>query len=397
MSQGALEGIRILDFTRILAGPLCTMILADLGAEVIKVENPPLGDDTRQWGPPYKGDMSAYFASINRNKKSITLNLKSDVGRKIAIELGKNSDVIVENFKVGQMKSFGLDYEKFRIVNKKLIYSSITGFGQESTLSKYPGYDYIVQAMSGLMSITGEINRQPMKVGVATSDVITGLYLANAIQAAIHHRNTTQEGQYIDLALLDAQIAALVNITSNVLVSGEDAPRYGNQHPNIVPYQTFDGADQAFVLNVGNDRQYNILCHLIQHPQLATDERFNTNPKRVKNREILIPILQNIFSEKPAIEWVQLLRDAGIPAGEINTVKQALEMPHIAERELIHTWQLPNGETLKTIASPIKMSVTPPQMRVPPPQVGQHTDAVLQSILGMSKSEIDEARKVGAI
>lgn len=389
MPQHALDGVRVLDFTRVLAGPLCTMILADLGAEVIKVESPGRGDDTRQWGPPWIGDLSAYFTSVNRNKQSITLNLKTDEGVQIAQQLAEKSDILIENFKVGQMASFGLGFDDIAKTNPALVYCSITGFGQTGSFAKYPGYDYAVQAMSGLMSITGEKEGEPHKVGVAISDVIAGLFASTSILSALHYARATGQGQHIDIALLDTQIATLVNIVSNYLVSGENPPRFGNQHQNIVPYQTFSASDRDFVLAVGNDRQFRLLCHLIQMPNLPQDERFSTNPLRVKNRDSLIAILEEAFKLNSADEWVTLLLDAGIPAGTINTVEQTLHMPQIQERNLIQEIPLETGELLKMIGSPIKMSVTPPEIRTPPPQVGQHTESILTNILNFSPSEIE--------
>lgn len=390
--QQALDGVRVLDFTRVLAGPLATMNLADLGAEVIKIENPKLGDDTRHWGPPWKGELSAYFASVNRNKRSLSLDLKSAEGQAIARELALQSDIIVENFKVGQMAEFGLAYEDLRQVNPSLVYCSITGFGQTGLLAERAGYDYVVQAMSGLMSITGEKDGEASKVGVAISDVIAGLYATSAILAALHHAQTTGEGQAIDIALLDTQIAALVNIASNYLVSGQNPPRFGNQHQNIVPYQTFRASDQDFVLAVGNDKQFRLLCHLIQQPELATDERFFTNPVRVKNRDLLIPILAEAFLCKTAEEWENLLVDAGIPAGRINSVGQALSSANIASRDLVQSVKLPSGDYLNLVASPMKFSATPAQIHSAPPTLGADTDTVLAEVLGYDFAKIAALR-----
>lgn len=397
MPQHALDGVRVLDFTRVLAGPLCTMILADLGAEVIKVESPKRGDDTRQWGPPWIGDLSAYFTSVNRNKQSITLNLKTEQGVQIARQLAEKSDILIENFKLGQMSSFGLGYDDIAKINPALVYCSITGFGQTGAFAKYPGYDYAVQAMSGLMSITGEKEGEPHKVGVAISDVIAGLFASTSVLSALHHAKATGQGQHIDIALLDTQIAALVNIVSNYLVSGENPPRFGNQHQNIVPYQTFSASDRDFVLAVGNDRQFRLLSHLIQMPNLPQDERFCTNPLRVKNRDSLIAILEEAFKINSADEWVTLLLDAGIPAGTINTVEQALNMPQVQERNLVQEIPLETGELLKMIGSPIKMSATPPEIRTPPPQLGQHTETILADVLKLSPSDIERLRKESVI
>jgi crotonobetainyl-CoA:carnitine CoA-transferase CaiB-like acyl-CoA transferase len=393
----ALDGLRVLDFTRVLAGPLATMNLGDFGADVIKIENPNKGDDTRHWGPPWKGELSAYFASVNRNKRSVSLDLKSAEGQDIARQLAAQSDVVVENFKVGQMASFGLGYEDLQKLNPSLVYCSITGFGQTGVYSERAGYDYVVQAMSGLMSITGEKDGEASKVGVAISDVIAGLYATSAILAALHHAQATGQGQSIDISLLDTQIAALVNIASNYLVSGQNPPRYGNQHQNIVPYQTFRASDQDFVVAVGNDKQFRLLCHLIQLPDLATDSQFSTNPVRVQNRDKLVCILAEAFLAKTAEEWESLLVDAGIPAGRINTVEQALSSENSASRELVQTVRLDSGDLLKLVASPMKLSATPPQIHTAPPRLGVDTANVLAELLGYDKERILDLREKGVI
>lgn len=393
---GALEGVRVLDFSRVLAGPLCTMMLADLGAEVIKIENPGSGDDTRQWGPPWIGEMSAYFASVNRNKRSITLNLKSAEGQSLARRLAGTSHIVVENFKVGQMQDYALDYASLSEANRAIVYCSITGFGQTGPYRERPGYDYVVQAMSGLMSITGEAEGEPAKVGVAISDVIAGLHAVTAILAALRHSERTGQGQHIDISLLDTQLAALVNVASNYLVSGVTPQRYGNQHANIVPYQTFNASDGAFVLAVGNDRQFRLLCHLIQQPGLCEDQRFATNPARVVHKAALVPLLQSIFARRSAQEWVSLLLDAGIPAGPIHSVADALRDPHVQERGMVQPVALSSGDLLELVASPLKLSATPPQVNLPPPLIGAHTTAVLAE-LGCTPQEIEELRKQGVI
>ncbi len=392
MTDSALNGLRVLDFTRVLAGPLCTMMLADLGAEVIKIEHPNGGDDTRHWGPPSAGDMAAYFASVNRNKRSMTLNLKHPEGQRIARQLAAESHLLMENFKVGQMASFGLGYDDLHALNQSLVYGSITGFGQTGAYRNRPGYDYVIQAMSGLMSITGAAEGDPVKVGVAIADVIAGLSATTAVQAALRHAERTGEGQHVDIALLDTQIAALVNIASNYLVSGENPPRYGNQHQNIVPYQTFDAADKQFVLAVGNDRQFRLLCHLIQAPHLAEDERFSNNPARVAHRDDLVNTLADYFKKRPASEWVELLLDAGIPAGPIQTVEEALTDPHVLSRGMIQQIRLASGALLRYVASPLKLSQTPPQFTSPPPELGAHTDEILHEYLGLSAPEIQTLR-----
>lgn len=394
MTREALAGIRIIDFTRVLAGPLCTMMLADLGAEVIKIEQPFIGDDTRQWGPPWGGDedhpMSAYFLSVNRNKRSITLDLKTDQGQSIALELIKQSHVLVENFKVGQMRAYGLDYETLANLHPSLIYCSITGYGQTGPYSNHPGYDFAIQAMSGLMSITGTEDGPPQKVGVAIADVIAGLNAAVAILAALRHQEKTGLGQYIDIALLDTQLAALVNVASNYLVSGDVPARYGNAHPNIVPYQTFRAQDGDFVLAVGNDRQFRALCALIGHPQWADDADFSTNPARVANRDRLISQLASIFITKSVDEWVVGLLAQGIPCAPIYSVATAIN--HLGSH-LVGQWQFADGHKTRFLASPLKLSLTPPQMKTIPPQLGADTEAILSEFLGLSDSDIAQLKE----
>jgi len=397
----ALAGIRVLDFTRVLAGPTCTMLLGDMGADVIKIEHPTRGDDTRHWGPPYAGDgddkQSAYFLSVNRNKRSVTINLKEEQGREIIRELVQSSHILIENFKVGQMAGFGLGYDDLKQVNPALVYCSITGFGQTGQYSQRPGYDYVVQAMSGLMSITGASDGEPHKVGVAISDVITGLFASNAILSALRYAENTGEGQYIDIALLDSQIAALVNIASNFLVSGQTPPRLGNLHPNIVPYQTFRASDGEFVLAVGNDGQFRQLCALLDRDDLAIDTRFATNPARVEHRDIIVPMLSDIFQTQTVTYWVENCLNMGIPAGPINSVSQALTDPHIQERELIQPTELANGSLVDIVGSPLNLSATPPQVRYPPPQLGQHTDEVLQEILSLDDETLQRLHDVGIL
>jgi crotonobetainyl-CoA:carnitine CoA-transferase CaiB-like acyl-CoA transferase len=378
--QHSLSGICVLDFSRVLAGPFCTMTLGDLGADVIKVENPLTGDETRAWGPPYthtEPALSAYFCSINRNKRSITLDLKSPTDQAIAKKIAKHAHIVVENFKVGQMKSFGLDYDTLRQINPALVYCSITGFGQTGLLKDHPGYDYMIQAMTGLMAITGEVDRPPSKVGVAVADIFTGSFATNAILGALRHAERTGEGQYIDMALFDSQIVALVNVASNVLISGQDAPRYGNEHPNIVPYQSFKARDQSFVITVGNDQQFQKLCDLLKVPELALDQNYATNPARVNNRQQLTAILSQHFLHNTAEYWVKQCLSVGIPAGEINTVKGALDHPHTQSRDLIQQVELHN-RLIELVSSPLRMSQTPATIRYPPPLLGQHNDEIMQ-------------------
>ena len=388
----ALAGVRVLDFTRVLAGPFCTMILADMGADVIKVESLD-GDETRQWGPPFDAQgRSAYYLSVNRNKRSLTLNLKSDAGRQIARRLAAQSQIVVENFKSGGMAAFGLGYDDLRALNPALVYASISGFGQTGLYRERPGYDFVIQAMSGLMSITGEQDGAPSKVGVAIADVIAGLFAASSLLAALRHAERTGEGQQLDIALLDTQIAALVNVASNALVSGETPARYGNAHPSIVPYETFRAADGEFALAVGNDRQFAQLCQLIERPEWASDARFATNPARVQHRAALIPLLNDIFAQRNAAEWVAGALALGIPAGTLNTVSQILDDPHVQARGLIHAI-----DALRLVGPPVGFSATPPTVRTPPPALGEHADAILRERLGLSDAEIAAYRRDGIV
>jgi crotonobetainyl-CoA:carnitine CoA-transferase CaiB-like acyl-CoA transferase len=366
------------------------MLLGDLGADVIKVENPSGGDDTRQWGPPWAGDsgLSAYFAGVNRNKRSLTLNLKTQPGRDLARQLAAKSDILIENFKVGQMAAFGLGYDDLHSINPSLIYCSITGFGQTGPYRDRPGYDYVIQAMSGLMSITGPADGAPHKVGVAVSDVFTGLFAVSSILAALRHAEHTGEGQHIDVSLLDSQIAALVNIASNYLVSGQTPARLGNEHPNIVPYQVFGAADMDFVVAVGNDRQFAALCDLIGRPELAADSRYINNSLRLENRISLIESLQTAFKGRIASAWVEGLLAAGIPAGPINSVADILNDPQVESRELIQTIALDSGDLVRLVGPAVKLSETPSQVGLPPPLLGQHTDTILREVLNLDDSTL---------
>jgi crotonobetainyl-CoA:carnitine CoA-transferase CaiB-like acyl-CoA transferase len=388
LTQQSLSGIRVLDFSRVLAGPFCTMMLGDMGADVIKVENPERGDDTRQWGPPWSGEQSAYFLSVNRNKRSITLNLKTPEGQDIARRLAETSHIVVENFKPGEMTRFGLGFGDLRPINPALVFCSITGFGQTGPYRDQPGYDYAIQAMSGLMSITGAADGEPMKVGVAISDVITGLFAVSSILAALRHAERTGEGQHMDVSLLDSQIAALVNIASNYLVSGQSPIRLGNQHPNIVPYQTFHAADGDFVLAVGNDRQFNILCALIERSDLANDPRYSTNPARVAHRKELVAELQKAFEQRSSGYWVEHLLALGVPAAPINDIPTILHDPHIQARGLVYD---------EFIGPPVQFSGTPSEVRLLPPALGQHTDAVLREMLALDDDTIMRYRASGVI
>jgi len=386
--SGCLDGIRILDLSRVLAGPFCTQLLGDLGAEVIKIEQPEKGDDTRQWGPPWFHGESAYYLSCNRNKKSVTINLQTDAGRDLIRQLATHCDVLVENFKTGAMAKWGLGYASLREINPRLIYCAITGYGQTGPLASRPGYDFIIQAQGGLMSITGNPDGEPCKAGVAVADIVTGLYAHNAILAALFHRERTGEAQCIDIALFDAQISWLANVAMNYLVSNEPPQRYGNSHPNIVPYQTFKTADGHIALGVGNDGQFQKLCDQLELPELASDARFQTNANRVNNRNVLVEILQKKFVQCTTTEWVEQLTAVGIPAGPINTVAQALAEPQIAAREMIVEVMHPSGEPLKFLGPVPKFSATPARIQSSPPLLGQHTDEVLRELLQMPDQQI---------
>jgi formyl-CoA transferase len=381
----------------VLAGPFCTQLLGDLGAEVIKIEQPGKGDDTRQWGPPWFHGESAYYLCCNRNKKSATVNLQTEAGRDLIRQMAQHCEVLVENFKAGAMEKWGLGYAALRERNPRLIYCAITGYGQTGPMASRPGYDFIIQAQGGIMSITGEAEGAPSKVGVAVADIVTGLYALNAILAALFHRERAGEGQFIDIALLDAQISWLANVAMNYLISGEPPKRYGNAHPNVVPYQTFATADGHLALGVGNDAQFQRLCEQLGLPELSHDSRFHTNAGRVQNRDMLIAQLQKIFLQRTAAEWVEQLTAAGIPAGPINNVAQILADPQIAAREMVVEIVHASGAPLKLLGPVPKFSATPARVQSPPPLLGQHTEEVLKEWLKMSSSEISRLRRQGSI
>ncbi len=394
MTSAALADVRVLDFSRVLAGPYCTMLLADFGADVIKIENPDGGDETRQWGPPWQDDLSAYYLSINRNKRSLSLDLKQPEGLEIARQLAEKADVVVENFKVGTMDKFGLGYQHLVQKNPGLVYCSLTGYGQTGPYSARAGYDFIIQAEAGLMSITGPNEGPPYKVGVAIVDITAGMYASHAILAALHHRQKTGQGQYVDVALFDAQLGWLANVAQNYLVSGKNPVRHGNAHANIVPYEIFETLDGFLALGVGNDRQYQRLCEVAQRPDLWADSRFQTNPGRVENRQVLIPLLQQVFRARATDEWLALLNELGIPAGPINNIPAALSHPQVPERNMLQEVQITGGSTVKLIGPVAKLSATPAQIVSAPPRLGEHTRQILSTELGFTSAEIDElARK----
>ncbi len=392
-----LQNVRVLDFSRVLAGPYCSMVLGDLGAEVLKIERPGLGDDTRQWGPPFAHGESAYYLCCNRNKLSVTLNLKSPRGRELARELALRSDVLLENFLPGTLDAWGLGYAELSALNPRLVYCSITGFGQTGPLRDEPGYDIMIQAKAGVMSITGEPDGPPMKVGVAISDITAGLFAANAILAALFARERTGRGDRIDLALFDSTVAWLANVASNHLVSGEVPTRMGTAHPNIVPYQAFQASDGALIVAVGNDAQFQRFCDVIERPDVARDARFQTNALRVEHRLALVPILADRLAQRPAAFWLERLERSQIPCGPVNTIDRVFEEPQIAARQMLLEVPHPTIGPLKLVGSPLKLGAidTPPAMA--PPLLGEQTDRVLHDLLGLTPEQSTSLRQDGII
>jgi crotonobetainyl-CoA:carnitine CoA-transferase CaiB-like acyl-CoA transferase len=406
--MGALSHIRVLDLSRVLAGPWCAQNLADLGAEVIKVERPKSGDDTRHWGPPFAKDPlgkdtseSAYYISINRNKKSITLDISTPEGQEIVRGLVEQSDVVIENYKVGQLAKYGLDYESLRAIKLNLIYCSITGFGQTGPYQHRAGYDFILQGMGGFMSITGEADHLPgggpQKAGVAIVDLFTGMYASSAILAAVIHRDRSGEGQYIDMALLDTQVAMLANISSNYLCSGVSPHRWGNAHPNVVPYQTFQTSDSWIIVAVGNDGQFRHFVKAGDRELLADDPRFATNPARIEYRDALIPLLAAMVKEKTKVEWISLLESVGVPCGPINNLQEVFENEQVVARGIQLNVPHPTAGSMKLVASPMRLSKTPVTMRMPPPLLGEHTEEILSATLHYTYEQIAQLRSKGII
>lgn len=396
----ALDGVRVLDLSRVLAGPWCTQTLADLGADVVKVERPGVGDDTRGWGPPFlpaadgsDSAESAYFLGANRNKRSITCDLSSAQGQQLIRDLAARADVLVENFKVGDMQRYGLDYPSLKAINPKLVFCSITGFGQSGPYADRAGYDFAVQAMGGLMSVTGERDDAgggPQKVGVAVADLFTGMYATVSILAALRHAERTGTGQHIDMALLDTQVAMLANLGANFLVHSPPKPppsRMGNAHVNIVPYQVFevapkpDGERDHMIVAVGNDSQFAKFCECLGKPDWALDNRFVRNQDRVRHREVLIPMIAGLLMTQGKQHWLSLLEAAKVPCGPINNLAEVFADPHVQHRQMVQCFQHPLRETLSLVASPIKMNETPVRQHLPPPMLGQHTQEVLDEWL----------------
>lgn len=394
---GALAGIKVLDLSRVLAGPWAGQLLADLGAEVLKVERPGAGDDTRQWAPPSLLDgTAAYFLCANRGKRSVTVDITKPEGQEIVRALAQDADVVIENYKVGGLKKYGLDYDSLSQLNPRLVYCSITGFGQDGPYAELPGYDYIVQGMSGLMSITGPADGEPHKVGVAVTDLFTGIYACNAILAAIIARNSSGQGQYIDMALFDCALASLANINMNWLIGQQVPPRLGNAHANIVPYQVFACADGHFILACGNDKQFRAVCQVIGLPALADDERFASNPQRVKHRDSVVPLLAEAFMGNTREQWLKMLDEAGVPCGPINTVDEAFRDPQIRHRGMEIHMQDSVGQNVPLVGCPIKLSGTPVEYNQAPPKLGEHTDDVLRA-LGYDAARIATLREQGTV
>ncbi|NML29647.1 CaiB/BaiF CoA transferase family protein [Paraburkholderia antibiotica] len=401
--MGALSHIRVLDLTRVLAGPWCAQTLADFGADVIKIERPEVGDDTRHWGPPYLKTPqgadtreAAYYLAANRNKRSVTVDIASPEGQQIIRELAAQSDVVLENYKVGQLKKYGLDYESLKQVKPDLIYCSVTGFGQTGPYAQRAGYDFIVQGIGGFMSITGERDGQPgggpQKAGVAIADLMTGMYSTIAVLTALTHRDRTGEGQYIDMALLDVQVAMLANMNSNYLASGQPPVRWGNAHPNIVPYQTFQTSDGWIIVAVGNDGQFRKFVEVGGRPELAEDDRFATNPARVRHRDSLVPILAEMVRLQGKQQWISALEAAGVPCGPINDLNEVFENEQVVARGLQVDLPHPSGGTVKLVRNPINMTSTPPQAVSHPPLLGEHTERVLHDVLGYDDAKIAQLK-----
>ena len=412
-SPNSLSGIRVLDLSRVLAGPWCTQTLADLGADVIKIERPDSGDDTRTWGPPFLKNAqgqdtpeAAYYLGTNRNKRSVTCDIAQPAGQALIRELAAHCDVFVENFKVGDMARYGLDYESIQAINPRIVYCSVTGFGQTGPYADRAGYDYAIQGMGGLMSVTGErddLGGGPQKVGVAVADLMTGMYATVGILAALRHAEKTGAGQQVDMALLDTQVAMLANLGANYLVSGNVPGRMGNAHQNIVPYQVFevapadDGSKDYVIIAVGNDAQFRKYCGVANRPDLGTHPLFALNSDRVKNRAQLVPMLEAVMRTRRKADWLAALEAAKVPCGAINNLAEVFADPHIASRNMVTHWQHPHQSDLRLVSSPIKLSATPVRTDRPPPLLGQHTDEVLRTVLNYPDAKLSELRDKKAI
>jgi crotonobetainyl-CoA:carnitine CoA-transferase CaiB-like acyl-CoA transferase len=400
---GPLDGITVLDLSRVLAGPSCTQMLGDLGAEIIKVERPGVGDETRTWGPPFLRDAdgretreSGYYLSTNRNKRSVTIDFAKSEGAALVQGLLAHCDVLIENFKVGGLREYGLAYDQLQSRFPRLVYCSITGYGQDGPYAARPGYDLMAQGAGGIMSVTGEAEGPPLKVGVAVNDVMSGLNAAVGILSALRHRDRTGVGQHIDIALLDVQVGWLYNVGLNYLLSGQVPHRWGTAHPNTVPYQVFPTSDGHVILGANNDTQFQRLCEFAGVPQLANDPRFTTNALRLKNREALIPLLSDLLQRHPTLHWVDGLVKAGLPCGPVNTIDRVFDDPQVIHREMKISMAHPVAE-VPLIGSPLKLSETPVRYRRPPPQLGEHTDDVLGDLLKLGTAERQRLREKGII
>lgn len=408
LKDGPLTGLRVLDLSRILAGPTCTQLLGDMGADILKIERPKTGDDTRRWGPPFvqvdgeDSQESSYYLCANRNKRSLAVDLTSSAGQKILQDIAMQSDIVVENFKVGDLARRGLDYETLHALNPRLIYCSISGFGQTGPYAPRAGYDFLIQGMGGIMSLTGQRDEDggvETKAGVGIADVMCGMYASNAILAAIHARHQTGKGQHIDLALLDTQVAWLINQGAAYLTNRKIPGRLGNGHPTIVPYETFPASDKQFILAVGNDAQFVKFLEVAGRTDLINDKRFATNVERVKNRDDVVPVIGEITQQKTADEWLELLTQVGVPCGPVNNLQEVFNDPQIKHREMEITMSHDTADekAVHLIGNPIKMSDTPVTYRHPPPRVGEHSAEILSEFLGIDDTEIDELTKNGTI
>lgn len=393
----ALEGIRVLDFTHVLAGPYCTMILGDLGADVIKVERGGSGDDLRHWGPPFMPDgESTYFLSVNRNKRSIILDLKTQAGRDLALKLVRQSDVLLENFRSGVMESLGLGYEQLKEINPRLVYGSITAYGTSGPLTDRPGYDVVAQGMSGIMSVTGEPEGAPVRVGVAIVDLVTGLYLAIAVLGALQSRNHSGKGQRVDLSLLESSLSIMPNLSAGYLMAGVKPVRYGNGHPNVVPYGVFPTKDGNLTLALGNDTQWKRLCEAVGHPELASDPRYAENQARIARRKEVEELVTQWFRQRGTDEWVELLSAKEVPCGPVYTIDRILTDPLVAGLGILKTITHPTSGSLRVVGSPFHLSKDDTEPYLPPPRLGEHTDAVLKEVLSLNDADLQALRQQGA-